>query len=48
AIPAQFIGKSYDQDPEYRLAFQLWINTLWEEKDQLLDKLKQDYPPKSR
>ncbi|EGH33271.1 putative acyltransferase, partial [Pseudomonas syringae pv. japonica str. M301072] len=35
-IPQQFLGKNYDQDGEYRLEFQQWINTLWEEKDRLL------------
>lgn len=38
-IPPEFIGKSYDQDETYRLAFQQWINVLWEEKDRLLDQL---------
>jgi 1-acyl-sn-glycerol-3-phosphate acyltransferase len=45
-IPAQFIGKSYDQDEAYRLEFQQWINRLWEEKDQLLGQLHQQYPKK--
>jgi 1-acyl-sn-glycerol-3-phosphate acyltransferase len=44
AIPAQFIGKSYDQDLEYRQAFQRWINELWVEKDALLVQLHQRYP----
>ena len=43
-IPAEFIGKNYEQDGEYRLAFQGWINRLWEEKDVLLAKLHTDYP----
>jgi len=29
-IPAEFIGRNYEQDGEYRLAFQGWINQLWE------------------
>jgi 1-acyl-sn-glycerol-3-phosphate acyltransferase len=44
AIPAEFIGKSYDQDLEYRQAFQRWINELWVEKDALLEQLHQRYP----
>jgi 1-acyl-sn-glycerol-3-phosphate acyltransferase len=44
AIPAAFIGKSYDQDMEYRQAFQQWINALWVEKDGLLKELHQRYP----
>ena len=40
AIPDDFLGRSYDQDEEYRLAFQQWINRLWEVKDERLEKLK--------
>ena len=36
-IPAEFIGKSYDQDEVYRKAFQQWINRLWEAKDKRLN-----------
>ena len=43
-IPAQFIGKSYDQDEVYRLEFQQWINRLWEEKDALLGQMHERYP----
>ena len=43
-IPAEFIGKNYDQDPAYKLAFQSWINQLWEDKDQLLGELHRQYP----
>ncbi|WP_341522731.1 acyltransferase [Pseudomonas sp. G.S.17] len=44
-IPAHFIGKNYDQDGEYRLEFQQWINKLWEDKDALLDRMYREYPP---
>jgi len=43
-IPPEFIGKNYEQDGEYRLAFQGWINRLWEDKDALLSQLHTDYP----
>ena len=43
-IPAQFVGQSYDQSDEYRLAFQQWVNQLWEQKDALLGELHRDYP----
>ena len=43
-IPAQFVGQSYDQSDEYRLAFQQWVNQLWEEKDAQLVKLHAEYP----
>jgi 1-acyl-sn-glycerol-3-phosphate acyltransferase len=45
-IPPQFIGKNYDQDGEYRLQFQGWINQLWEDKDALLAQMHREYPSK--
>lgn len=42
AIPAGFLGKNYDQDETYRLAFQQWINQLWQDKDALLERLRQN------
>jgi 1-acyl-sn-glycerol-3-phosphate acyltransferase len=48
-IPASFLGRNYDQDSEYRQAFQLWVNQLWEAKDAELDALHRRYPdPTSR
>jgi 1-acyl-sn-glycerol-3-phosphate acyltransferase len=44
-IPPAFIGKSYDQDEEYRQAFQQWVNRLWETKDARLERLHQQFPP---
>jgi len=40
-IPREFIGRNYDQDDAYRLAFQQWVNRLWEEKDAELASLHQ-------
>jgi 1-acyl-sn-glycerol-3-phosphate acyltransferase len=40
-IPAQFIGKNYDQYEAYRAAFQQWVNQLWLDKDALLVKLNE-------
>ena len=40
-IPREFIGRNYDQDDDYRLAFQQWVNRLWEEKDAELASLHQ-------
>ena len=37
----EFIGRNYDQDDDYRLAFQQWVNRLWEEKDAELTALHQ-------
>jgi len=39
-IPQEFLGRSYDQDEEYRAAFQTWINRLWEKKDERLEQMK--------
>ncbi|MBV2133750.1 acyltransferase [Pseudomonas sp. MAP12] len=39
-IPAEFLGRSYDQDEAYRLQFQQWVNSLWEDKDALLERLQ--------
>jgi hypothetical protein len=44
AIPAKFIGRNYDQDEEYRLQFQQWVNQLWQAKDAQLAQLRRDYP----
>lgn len=33
----------YFNDKEFKRQFQLWLNTLWQEKDRLLDKLKHQY-----
>ncbi len=40
-IPEQFLGKSYDQDMQYRAEFQKWVNQLWLQKDQELSDLIQ-------
>ena len=39
-IPKEFLGKDYSCDPEFKAAFQVWLNTLWEEKDQLIADIK--------
>lgn len=45
-IPVQFLGKSYDQDAAYKAEFQQWINAMWTEKDELMERLKQQYGPR--
>lgn len=40
-IPAQFIGRNYDQDQAYREQFQAWVNQLWQDKDAELEALAQ-------
>ena len=43
-IPAQFLGKNYEQDTAYRQEFQGWINQQWLDKDALLETLHREYP----
>ena len=44
AIPAEFIGRNYDQDEQYRLRFQQWVNQLWQAKDAQLEQLHRQKP----
>ncbi len=39
-IPAELIG-DYENDREFRVQFQTWLNQLWKAKDQLITSLKQ-------
>jgi 1-acyl-sn-glycerol-3-phosphate acyltransferase len=39
-IPREFLGKDYSSDPVFKENFQAWLNTLWIEKDNLIDELK--------
>ncbi|WP_448215202.1 acyltransferase [Endozoicomonas sp. 2B-B] len=40
-IPESFIGRSYQQDAEFRNDFQAWVNQLWVEKDHLMMEMSQ-------
>ena len=42
-VPKEFLGRSYDSDPEYRQTFQQWVNQLWLAKDAELAQLKQQF-----
>lgn len=44
-IPAEFLGRDYQNDLVFREEFQAWVSNLWAEKDQLLEQLHQQYPP---
>lgn len=39
-IPAEMTRGDYQNDPAYRQRFQEWINRLWQEKDDLLEEMK--------
>ena len=45
-VPTQFLYRAYDQDEQYRLEFQQWVNQLWAEKDEELGRLHRAFPPK--
>ena len=42
AIPSEFIGKDYTNDPVFKEHFQSWLNTLWCEKDEFINQIKSD------
>lgn len=44
-IPAEFLGKDYQNDAAFRAEFQTWVNQLWAEKDAELTQLHKDHPP---
>lgn len=41
-IPNWVLGGNYEDDAEYRAKFQAWVDVLWTEKDQLIDRMKKD------
>lgn len=38
-IPQELLEGDYQNDPDYRARFQQWVQSLWQDKDQLLDTL---------
>jgi 1-acyl-sn-glycerol-3-phosphate acyltransferase len=40
AIPQELLNGDYENDAQYRLNFQQWVQTLWEDKDVELSRLK--------
>jgi 1-acyl-sn-glycerol-3-phosphate acyltransferase len=38
-VPADLVGGDYENDRDYRVRFQQWLNGLWEEKDARIDAL---------
>lgn len=41
-IPTELLEGDYQNDSDYRTRFQLWVQTLWQEKDELLESLRTD------
>ena len=46
-IPEWVLGGNYEDDAEYRENFQQWVDQLWKEKDQLIEKMKQELQAKA-
>lgn len=42
-IPAWVLAGNYEDDPEYRAKFQLWVDQIWTEKDALISNMKAKY-----
>ncbi len=42
-LPAELLLGDYENDPEFRARFQIWVNALWEEKDRLLEQVRLQY-----
>jgi 1-acyl-sn-glycerol-3-phosphate acyltransferase len=40
SIPEWVLGGNYEDDPEYKERFQIWVDELWAEKDQLINDMK--------
>lgn len=43
-IPADFAGKNYMEDVEFREAFQAWVTEIWDQKDIRLSEMHRSYP----
>lgn len=46
-IPGWVLGGNYEDDAEYREQFQQWVDELWTEKDQLIERMQQDLATKA-
>ncbi len=44
-IPAEFFHGDYLDDPQFRQRFQQWVNQLWQQKDAVIDRLKNRTAP---
>ena len=42
-IPAWVLAGNYEDDADFREQFQQWVDQLWTEKDQLIEKMKAKY-----
>lgn len=44
-IPKRFVGADYENDAQFRAAFQQWLHQVWLEKDALIAQLKAEASP---
>jgi len=42
-IPTWVLAGNYEDDADFREQFQQWVDQLWTEKDQLIEKMKAKY-----
>jgi len=47
SVPAQVVGYNYQEDHEYKKRIQQWINQLWQEKDNKIEKIMIEMTDKS-
>lgn len=38
-VPREFLGRSYQDDPQFQQEFQQWMTALWDRKETLIDRL---------
>lgn len=46
-LPDWVLTGQYEDDPEFRQRFQQWVDQLWQEKDQLIETMKQQHQAQS-
>lgn len=42
-VPSRLRGKDYSQDETFKIEFKSWIDTVWQEKDALIEQLKMQH-----
>lgn len=47
SLPVWINQGNYEEDEDYRKQFQTWVDTLWQQKDQLIQQIKQEISTKS-
>lgn len=42
-LPENTVGMNYEEDPDYRQRIQQWVNTIWRDKDALIEAVMEEY-----